>query len=74
VDGVRGGQSSAGALRCPAVHLNPTNKRRRGPGCVVPELKGEVKFSGRGDFTGGDGCLWHTRGEQAAERVLARTS
>jgi hypothetical protein len=45
VDGVRGGQSGASALRCAAVHLNPTNQRRGGPGCVVPELKGEVKFS-----------------------------
>ncbi len=45
MDSVRGGQSGASALRCAAVHLNPTNRRRRGPGCVVPELKGEVKFS-----------------------------
>ncbi len=45
VDGVRGGQSGASALSCAALHLNPTNQRRRGPGCVVPELKGEVKFS-----------------------------
>jgi hypothetical protein len=40
VDGVRGGQSSASALKCAAVHLNPTNQRWRGPRCVVPELKG----------------------------------
>ncbi len=45
MDGVRGGQSGASALRCAAVHLNPTNQRRRGPGYVVPELKGQVKFS-----------------------------
>jgi hypothetical protein len=40
VDGVKGGQSGASALRCAAVHLNPTNQRRHGPGCMVPELKG----------------------------------
>jgi hypothetical protein len=45
VDGVRGGQSGASALRFAAFHLNPTNQRRRGPGCVVPELKGGDKFS-----------------------------
>ncbi len=45
MDSVRGGQSGASALRCAAVHLNSTNQRRRGPGCLVPELKGEVKFS-----------------------------
>jgi hypothetical protein len=45
VGGVRVGQSGASALRCAAVHLNPTNQWRRGPGCVVSELKGEVKFS-----------------------------
>jgi hypothetical protein len=32
----RGGPSSAGALGRPAVHLNPTNQWRCGPGCVVP--------------------------------------
>ena len=62
VDGVRGGQSGASALRCAAVHLNPTNQRRRGPECVVPLLKGGAKLSGRGDFTGGDGCLWQNHG------------
>ncbi len=45
MDGVRGRQSGASALRCAAVHLNPTNQRWRGPGCLVPELKGKVKFS-----------------------------
>jgi hypothetical protein len=45
MDGVRGGQSGASALRCAAVHHNPTNQRHNGPGCVVPELKGEDKFS-----------------------------
>jgi hypothetical protein len=27
-----------------------------------------VKLSGRRDFRGGDGCLWHNCGEQAAGR------
>jgi hypothetical protein len=49
VDGVRGGQSGTSALGCAAVHLNPTNKLRRGPRCVVPELKGGAKFSGQGE-------------------------
>ncbi len=29
---------------------------------------GEVKLSGRRDFRGGDGCLWHNCREQAAGR------
>ncbi len=54
MDGVRGGQSGASALGCAAVHLNPTNQRRRGPRCVVPELKGGAKFSGPGETSKGE--------------------
>ncbi len=47
---------------------NPQIKRRCGPRCVVPQLTGEVKLSGRRDFRGGGGCLWHNCREQAAGR------
>ncbi len=66
MDSVRGGQSGASVLRCAAVHLNPTNQRRRGPGCVVgqdalnkgrrpgggPLNKGVIQLSTNGDCVG----------------------
>ncbi len=35
--------------------------------------EGKGKTQRPGDFTGGDGCLWHNRGERALGCVLART-
>ncbi len=50
----------------------PQTSGGMGQGAWFPRWRQRLNLLSRGDFTGGDGCLWHTRGEQAAEQSQPR--